>query len=356
MASGTREVIPLRGFGFEEHGGLDRLRFVEVPEPLPGPDEVRVRLRAAAFNRLDRFTLEGIPGLTVERPHVLGSDGSGVVDRVGEGVSDLAAGTKVLLNPGLWDGTCDACRSGEPALCRNYRIVGEHTQGTATSFVTLPRRNVHRLPESMSFAEGAAAPLVFETAWRSLRTIGGVGPGDRVAVVGAGGGVATAAVQVAKLLGATVAVASRSPGKEARARALGADAFVPIDEAHPLDRGLWQWSEKRGVDVILDSVGAPTLPRSVRALARGGRVVVIGATAGGVVEIDLRTLFWRQISIRGSTMAGPQEFEEVLGHLAAGRLRAVIDSELPFDRAGDAFRRFDAEDLFGKVVVGAPPD
>jgi NADPH:quinone reductase-like Zn-dependent oxidoreductase len=260
----------------------------------------------------------------------------------------------VLLNPGIWDTTCDACRVGEEALCRNYRILGEHTQGSVAEFVTIPRRNVHPLPESMSFAEGAAAPLVFQTAWRALRTVGAVRPGDRVAIVGAGGGVATAAVQVAKLLGATVAVASRSPAKEERARSLGADAFVPFGEDLPLDRALWRWSEKRGVDVIFDSVGAPTVPRSVRALARGGRVVVIGATAGPLVEVDLRTLFWRQASIRGSTMATAREFDEVLGHLAARRLRPVIDSETPFERAGEAFRRFDAGDLFGKVVVRGP--
>jgi len=349
-------VIRLRGFGFIEHGGADRLSFVDVPEPIPGPGEVRVRVRAAAFNRLDRFTLEGIPGVTVERPHVLGSDGAGVVDRLGDGVAELPVGAPVLLNPGLWDGVCDACRAGQEALCRSYRIVGEHTQGTATSFVCVPKRNVHPLPTPMSFAQGAAAPLVFQTAWRALRTVGGVTPGDRVAIVGAGGGVATAAIQVAKLLGATVVVASRSADKEAAVRSLGADAFVRFDADRPLDRGLWQWSDKHGVDVIFDSVGAPTVPRSIRALARGGRVVVIGATAGPIVEVDLRTLFWRQASIRGSTMANAREFDEVLGHLAAGRLRPVIDREVPFERAAEAFARFDAPDLFGKVVVSLPPD
>ncbi|MGI0156122.1 MAG: alcohol dehydrogenase catalytic domain-containing protein, partial [Thermoplasmata archaeon] len=169
---------------------------MEVPEPEPGPGEVRVAMRAAAFNRVDRFTLAGIPGVSVALPHVLGSDGAGVVDRWGDGVTGLSAGQPVLLNPGLWDGTCEACRQGHEALCRSYRIVGEHTQGTATRFVVLPRRNVHPLPERLSFAEGAAAPLVFQTAWRAMKTVGAVRPGDRVAVVGAGGGAATAVVQV----------------------------------------------------------------------------------------------------------------------------------------------------------------
>lgn len=344
----------MRGFGFAAHGGLERLAFVEVPEPVPGPGEVRVRIRAAAFNRLDRFTLDGIPGVSVALPHVLGSDGAGTVDLLGEGVGDLASGAPVLLNPGIWDGTCPACLEGHEALCRNYRILGEHLQGTAATYAVLPRRNVHPLPERMSFTEGAAAPLVFETSWRALKTVGEVGAGDRVAIVGAGGGIPTAAVQVAKLLGAQVAVVSRSPEKESKVLGLGADAFFAYSDERPLDRALWEWSGKNGIDVVLDSVGAPTLARSVRSLARAGRVVVIGASAGPKVELDVRTLFWRQASIRGSTMAARGEFEEVLGHLASGRLHAVVDSVLPFENAGEAFRRFDAPDLFGKIVVQGP--
>jgi len=345
----------MRGFGFLQHGGLDRLAFVDVPEPTVGPDEVRIRIRAAAFNHLDRFVLEGIPGVAIAVPHVLGSDGAGEVDEVGAGVSDLSVGAKVLLNPGLWDGSCAACRSGQEALCRNYRILGEHTQGAAAPFAVVPRRNVHPLPEGMSFVEGAAAPLVFLTSWRALATVGNVRPGERVAVVGAGGGISTAAVQVAKLLGASVAVVSRSPEKEAKVRALGADAFLPFSETRPMDRVLWEWSEKNGVDVILDSVGSPTVARSIRALARAGRVVVIGASAGPTVELDLRTLFWRQASVRGSTMSSAREFREVYEHLAAGRLRAVVDSVVSFEEAATGFRRFDAPDLFGKIVVRDPP-
>lgn len=344
------------GLGFAEHGGLDRLGLVEIPAPEPGAGEVRVRLRAAAFNRLDRFVLEGIPGVPVERPHVLGSDGAGVVDRVGPGVSDLAEGARVLLNPGLWDGTCDACRAGQECLCRDFRIIGEHTQGTATELIVVPRRNVHPLPDRLTFEEGAAVPLVFQTAWRALVTVGALAPGETVAVVGAGGGVATAVIQVAKLRGAKVAVVSRSPGKADRCRALGADDVLPMDEAHPLDRVLWEWSGKRGVDLIFDSVGAPTVPRSVKALARGGRVVIIGATAGSKVEVDLRPVFWRQASLRGSTMATRREFDEVLGELARGRLRPVIDRVFPPDEAVEAFRRCTAPDLFGKVVLRTPPE
>lgn len=345
----------MRGFGFTEHGGPDRLTFVDLPDPVPAADEVRVRVHAAAFNHLDTFTLGGIPGVPIALPHILGSDGAGTVDAVGAAVGDLPRGTKVLLNPGISDGTCPACRSGNDALCRNYRILGEHTQGSAAAYAVLPRRNVYPLPERMTFVEGAAVPLVFLTAWRALRTVGEVRPGDRVAIIGAGGGVPTAAVQVAKLLGATVAVASRSPAKESHSRALGADAFLAYSEPdRPLDRALWEWSAKNGVDVILDSVGSATLPRSIRSVARAGRVVVVGATSGSSVELDVRTLFWRQASVRGSTMSSRREFEEVYAHLANGRLRAVVDCAVPFDQAAEAFRRFYASDLFGKIVLHGP--
>ena len=344
----------MRGFGFEQHGELDQLRFVEVPEPRPGPGEVRISLRAAAFNRLDRFVLAGIPGVPVERPHVLGSDGAGIVDALGPGVSGPRVGTPVMLNPGLWDGTCEACLAHEEALCRAYRIVGEHTQGTAAPYVVVPERNVYPKPERLDFAAAAAAPLVYQTAWRALVRVGGLAAGETVAVIGAGGGTATAALQIARVRGARTVVITRTAAKAERARAAGAGDVLVADDAHPIDRLLWEWSGKRGVDLIFDSVGQLTLPRSVRALARGGRAVVIGATSGPVAEIDLRTLFWRQASIRGSTMASKAEFEAVLAELGRGTLSPVIDSQFDLENATTAFHRFESPDLFGKVVLRIP--
>lgn len=341
----------MKGFGFRAHGTADQLEFIDVPEPHAGEGEVAVEIAAAGFNHLDRFVLAGMPGVPIELPHVLGSDGAGWVISGGAGADDLAPRTRVLLNPGIWDGTCEACRSGREIYCRNYRILGEHTQGTVTDRAVVPRRNVYAIPDEMSFAEAAAAPLVFQTAWRAIVTVGALQPGETVAVVGAGGGVATSVVQIAKLLGARVVVVSRSGAKLERARTLGANDALEFSESQPLDRVLWEWSRKRGVDVIFDSVGASTLPRSVRALARGGRAVVIGSTSGPIAELDLRTLFWRQASIRGSTMATRGEFETVLSHLFAGKLRPVIDAVFPYDKAATAFRRLEADDLFGKVVV-----
>ncbi|MCI4350934.1 MAG: zinc-binding dehydrogenase [Thermoplasmata archaeon] len=344
------------GLGIRAHGGLDRLELLDVPVPDPGPHDVRIRLEAAAFNQLDRFVLAGIPGVPIELPHVLGSDGAGTVDSVGDRVFDLSPRARVLINPGLSDGSCPACRAGQESLCRHFRIVGEHTQGTATRFVVVPRTNVYPIPPALSFGEAAAFPLVFQTAYRALRTIGELRAGERVAIIGGGGGVVTAAIQIAKAAGARVCVTTRSAEKGEKARRLGADEIVVTDDATPLDRALWAWSEKDGVDVILDSVGVATVPRTIRALARGGRLVVIGATTGPVVEIDLRTIFWRQASIRGSTMASRKEFEAVLGDVAHGTLRPVVDHEFAWSDAVEAFRRLEAPDLFGKVVLRAPPD
>lgn len=292
--------------------------------------------------------------MSIERPHVLGSDGAGVIDRLGPGLDGPPVGTAVLLNPGIWDGTCEACRRGQESYCRAYRILGEHTQGTATELVVVPARNVHPIPAGLSFEQAASVPLVFQTAWRALCTVGQLSAGETCAIIGAGGGVATAAVQIAQRSGARVVVAARSDRHAERVRALGAEELLVFSPEVPLDRLLWQWSGKRGVDVIFDSVGQPTVPRSVQALARGGRLVVIGATAGPKVEIDLRTLFWRQASIRGSTMADPREFAQVLEQIALGSLHPVIDSTYPFERAREAFERSCAPGLFGKVVVSAP--
>lgn len=341
----------MRGLGFREHGGLDRVETVEVGQPEPGVGELRVRMAFAGLNRLDRFTLEGIPGVDVERPHILGSDGSGWVDALGPGVVGPKPGTAVVLNPGLWDATCEYCRAGQECLCRSYRILGEHTQGTAAPFVVVPRRNVYPLPDGLALSAAAAFPLVFQTAWRALRTVAELRAGQSVAIIGAGGGVATAAVQVARLTGGRVAVASRRLAKAERCLALGAEAALEFSEEHPLDRVLWEWSEKRGVDVIFDSVGSPTVPRSLKAVARGGRVVVIGATAGPEARLDLRTLFWRQASIRGSTMGTRRDFEEVLTQVARGALTPVIDREFGLEEGRAAFERLDSPDLFGKVLL-----
>jgi NADPH:quinone reductase-like Zn-dependent oxidoreductase len=345
----------VKGLGFAAHGGLDQVGWVEVPPPEPGPGEVRIRVHAAAFNGLDRFVLEGIPGVPIALPHVLGSDASGIVDRLGEGVEDVAPGAEVLVNPGLWDATCEYCRAGQESLCRNYRILGEHVQGSATEWVVVPRRNIYAKPPVWSWGQAAAAPLVFQTAWRALRTVGELRPGETVAIIGAGGAVAPAAIQVAHRLGGKVVVVGRNPEKVERAVGLGAEAGLVVTPEKSHDRLLWEWSGKRGIDLIFDSSGAETVPRSLRALARGGRLVVIGATTGPKVELDLRTLFWRQGSIRGSTMASRAEFDAVYAELVRGHLLPIVDSEWEWDQGVEAFRRLGHPAVFGKVVLKTGP-
>ena len=344
----------MRAFGFRTHGDLGNLQPLDLPDPVAGDGEVRLRVRAAGLNRLDRFVLTGIPGVPIPLPHVLGSDASGVVDTVGDGVVGWSPGDRVLLNPGLWDGSCDACRAHQESLCRQFRIVGEHTQGTIAEYVVVPARNVHRLPGRMTFEEGAAAPLVFQTAWRALLHVGALQPGETVAIVGAGGGTNTAALQIARWRGARVVVTTRSEAKAEQARRSGATDVLVVGPDRPADRALWEWSGRKGVDLIFDSAGAASVPASVKALARGGRVVVIGATSGPVVPLDLRTLFWRQASVRGSTMANASEFLEVMERLSDGSLRPVVDSVHDFDHASQAVARLDAPELFGKVVVRGP--
>ncbi len=341
----------MKALGFRAHGGPEAATVLEVPEPFPGPGEVKIAVRAAGLNHLDLFTLQGLPGVEVPLPHILAGDGSGVVLEVGEGVTDWRKGDRVLVDPSLPDGTCEYCLRGLECFCRNYRILGEHTQGVASEFAVLPAENVRPLPPSLDFETGGCAALVFMTAYRALYTVGELRGSDQVAIIGAGGGLATAAIQLAHLRGARVVVVTGSAEKGERTRALGADEVIFRSRGSEVDRELWRASGKRGFDVVFDSAGEATFAGSARALARGGRLVFCGATAGPMVTVDLRPLFWRGASLRGSTMATRQEFTEVLSLLRAGAVRPVVDQVFPLEEGPAALRRLARGDLFGKLVL-----
>jgi len=342
----------MKAFGFLEHGGIDKALVWEAPEPpAPGPGEVRVSIIAAAFNRLDLFTLQGLEGVEVPRPHILCGDASGIVEEVGEGVPGVRKGDRVLVNPGLSDGTCAACRAGREMLCRHYRILGEHLQGLACERAVVPARNLLPLPDNLDPVEAAGVPLVFMTAWRALRDVGELRAGERVAIIGAGGGLSTAAIQIAAEAGGRVLVASRSREKAERTRPLGAQDVLEIRPDVPLSQALWEASGKEGFPLIFDCTGKETFPSSARALARGGRLVFCGATTGPRVEIDLRPLFWRNASLRGSTMGSRENLRQALDRLAKGRLRPVVDSVHPLEQGARGLLRLQSGEVFGKVIL-----
>ena len=333
------------------YGGPEVLEFVtDHPDPVPGPDQVLLRVRAASINRVDLFVREGIPTLKLAFPHIVGADAAGEIAAVGSDVTDLEPGERVLVNPGISCGECEFCTMGDDSLCTDYKILGEHLPGSYAEYVAVPARNVARLPTDFPWEAAAAAPLVFMTAWRLLVSRAKVRPGEDVLILGAGAGVSTAAIQIAKLAGCTVFVTSSSESKLKKAQALGADVLVNYTTT-PWSKAVWELTGKRGVDVVLDHVGQATFKDSVRALRKGGRLVTIGATTGPLAELDLRYVFWRQLSLIGSTMASQREFEEVMKLVFMGRLKPVVDRVFPLERAAEAHAYVARGEHFGKVVL-----
>ncbi|MCM3875389.1 MAG: zinc-binding dehydrogenase [Thermoanaerobaculia bacterium] len=336
---------------FTAHGGNDVLTVGERPDPAPGSGEVLVRVEAAALNRLDIFVRDGIPGVPVAFPHVPGADGAGVVEALGPGVTGPAPGTRVVLQPGLSCGTCEFCVSGESSLCVRFRILGEHLHGTFAEKIVVPRANVYPAPSRLSPEKAAAFPLVGLTAWRMLVTRAALRPGETVLVHGVGSGVSTFAVQIAKLCGASrVFATSSSEEKLKRARELGADETINYKTAD-VGKAIRELTGKRGVDVVVDSVGAATWRHSLTAAAKKGRIVTCGATSGPNPEEEIRIIFWKQLSILGSTMGTDSEFAAMLKAVEAGRIDPVVDSEFPLAEARKAYERMASGEAFGKIVL-----
>ncbi|HET7322197.1 MAG TPA: zinc-binding dehydrogenase [Longimicrobiaceae bacterium] len=339
----------MRAAIFHSPGSPEVVRIEEVPRPAPGPGELLIEVRAAAMNHLDLWVRRGLP-IETTMPHVGGSDVAGVVAEVGEGVVGWEEGERVVVNPTLSCGRCEWCARGETPLCDRFRIIGEHTNGGFTELLAVPAGNVHRIPDSLSFTDAAAIPVSYQTAWRALIHRARVRAGEDVLVLGASGGTATAAVQIAKLAGARVFAVTSGEERVATVRDLGAD--VVYDRTREdFSRAVHRDTGKRGVDVVVENVGEATWQGSLRALARNGRLVTYGATTGSVGNTDLQLLFWKQLQIIGSTMATRAEFEEVLRVVARGDLRPVIDSVLPLEKAREAHERLEAGDHFGKIVL-----
>ena len=288
--------------------------------------------------------------MKIPLPRILGSDAAGVVDAVGPQAHACKPGDRVLINPGIACGRCEPCDAGEGSLCATYTLVGEHCDGTQAEFVVVPERNVHPIPEGMSFEDAAAVPLVFLTAWRMLVTKACVQPGEDVLILGAGAGVGTAAIQIARQAGARVWAVAGGPEKLEKAKALGAEVLIDRG-TQDFEKVVREKTARRGVDVVIDYIGKDTWVKSLRALRRGGRLATCGATTGFDPVEDLRHIFYRQLTVYGSTMGSAAEFAAMMRGFHAGRFKAVVGRVLRLDEVAEAHRLLEARSVFGKIVL-----
>jgi NADPH:quinone reductase-like Zn-dependent oxidoreductase len=339
----------MKALYFEEHGGTENLLYGKRPEPEPGPGEVRVRLATAALNHLDLFVLEGMPGIPIGLPHIGGADGAGHVEALGPGVEGVEVGSEVVFDPGLSCGRCSYCLAGEQSLCVRFGVMGEHSDGTFAESVVVSAAALAPRPAHLSWEESAAFGLTFLTAWRMLIHRGRLRPGESVLIHGIGGGVSLACLQLAKLVGAEVIVTSRVQSKLDQASGLGADHVLPADDQ--VARTVRGLTGKRGADVVVDSVGEATWMQSLKAAAKGGRIVTCGATSGPNPAEEIRLIFWNQLSIIGSTMGSREDWRHVVAAVNTHQLRPVVDQVFGLEQGREAYRRMECAEQFGKIVL-----
>jgi len=341
----------LKAIVAKKHGDLSDVVVTDVPVPEIGPDEVLVQLKAAALNRLDFWVLEGWRGLNLKFPHILGCDGSGIIDKLGANVAGFKVGDRVAINPTYSCGKCSYCIAGKDQMCDQFAIFGEHIPGFYAEYQAVPVRNLLAMPDEVSFETAAAASLVYVTAWHSLITTGRLIAGESVLIVGATGGVNTACIDISRLAGAgKIFVVGSSEPKLALARQLGADYTVDRSQEN-WGAAIFRATGKKGVDIVVDNVGAETYSTSLRSLKRGGRLLTVGNTSGAHVEFDNRYIFGKHLSILGTTMGPIKAYNEVMELVFSSRLKPVIDSVYPLDDGINALKRLDLGDTAGKLVL-----
>lgn len=340
----------MKALCFYQHGGLDVLKYDDVADPAPAAGEVLVEVKACALNHLDIWVLRGWPGLDLKMPHWGGSDISGVVAGLGEGVKGFKTGERVVIDHGINPVEDEFTLRGEHSMSPRYMIIGEHVRGGFAKYVTVPAKNLVKMPDDLDFPEACAPLLVTLTAWRMLINRGKLRAGETVLVVGAGGGVNSASIQIAKLAGATVYVVASSAAKAEKALELGADFVIDRSRKDWL-REILKLTRRRGVDIVVDNVGAATLNNSMAAAARGGRLVIVGNTSGPMVEIDVRKIFGKQISLIGSTMGSPRDFRDITRLLWSGRIKTLIDEVIPLSEGKRGFEMMERARMFGKIVL-----
>lgn len=333
------------------HGTLDNVTYTDVPRPSIGPNEVLLEVKAAALNRLDLWVVEGWSGLRLDFPHILGSDGAGVIAAIGERVTGFQVGDRVAVDPTIACGTCSYCLSGREHMCDRFAILGEHLPGFYAEYAAVPARNLLKLPDEVAFETAAAASLVFVTAWHSLVSAGRLRAGEEVLVVGAAGGVNSASIQIARLAGAArIYVVGSSDEKLALARELGADVLINRHE-EDWGRAIYRATDRQGVDVVVDNVGAATYYQSLRALKKGGRLLTVGNTSGPTFEFDNRLIFAKHLTIIGTTMGPHRDYVAAMEMVFADRLHPIIDSIHPLAEGTDILRRLEGGEVVGKLLL-----
>lgn len=340
----------MKAAGIENHGGAEQVRILDLPEPDCSGRDVVVAVKAAALNHLDIWMRKGRAGVALPMPHVLGSDGAGVVSAVGEGVTDWKPGDEVILDPGLSCGRCEPCLRGEHSECASFTIVGMGCHGTFAQYVRVPDVNLRPKPNHLTWTEAAALPLAYMTAWRMLGSRAGLRAGETVLIHGVGGGVALAALQLAALAGARTIVTSSSSEKLSRAAEFGANHGIQYGAAD-LGGEIMNVTDGRGVDIVIDTVGAKTWPVNVEVCRKGARIVHCGVTGGPHVEANISAIYWKQLTIMGSTMGSREDFRTLLAAVEARGLKPVVDSEYPLAEARAAQERMEAGAQFGKIVL-----
>ncbi len=338
----------MKAVRLHEFGGPEVLKYEDVPEPTVRQDQVLVRVKACAMNHLDLWCRKGLPG--VKLPHILGSDIAGDIAAVGEYVTGLREGQRVLLAPHVFCNHCVQCASGRQNFCPEYSVLGYLNDGGNREFIAVPQVNVIPIPDELTYNEAAAVPLVFLTAWHMLTGRAQIKPGQTVLVLGAGSGVGSAAIQIAKLFNAHVIATAGSPLKLEKARELGADDLINHYEQKISDE-VKKITARAGVDIVVEHVGAATWEESMKSLKPGGTLVTCGATTGSEAKFDIRFLFARQLSFLGSYMGTMGELHEVLKHVFSGRLKPVIDTTFPLREARAAHERMEKSEMFGKIVL-----
>jgi NADPH:quinone reductase-like Zn-dependent oxidoreductase len=341
---------PMRCVVIREHGSVDRLLHEERPVPAPGPGEARIAVRAAGLNHLDLWVRRGIPGVRYPLPIIPGCDAAGVVDELGPGVTTLKVGDAVLLAPGLGCGSCARCAAGEDQLCRNYGIFGESRDGTCADFMVAPARNLLRKPGTLTFEEAASLGLTFLTAWHMVVARANLRSHETILIHAAGSGVSVAAIQIARRIGARIVATARGAEKLKRARELGAHETIDYGQKEFVDE-VKKITAKRGVDVVVDHVGQETLDKSLRCLAKGGRLVTCGGTSGPELKTDVRLIFFKGLSILGSTMGSLGELHTILEHFERGDFKPVVDRVLPMREVAQGHQILEERKVQGKVVL-----